>query len=253
MTKFSRFDDAMPCWVDIVVGSNEEHEASRAFLSALFDWTWQLGEPEMGSYALAMTQDLPVLGLSIMDGFHGATTPYFSASNIDDAIARATDGGATVVMPRMDVLDLGSMAILVDPVGASFGIWQPGTFHGFGVMHEVNAPGWFEETSEDPDRATEFYLKWSGHQLASAGEGMTVLTNGDSWYADLAKVDGEPARWMPIYVVDSLARARDVVTRHGGAILVDEMPVPGSAICVFTEPVNGTTMTVMSAGEQPEG
>ena len=34
-------------------------------------------------------------------------------------------------------------------------------------MHEVNAPGWFEETSEDPERATEFYLKWSGHQLAS--------------------------------------------------------------------------------------
>jgi uncharacterized protein len=251
MTKFSSFEDAMPCWVDVMVGTVEEHDAKRAFLSALFDWTWQLGSPEMGSYALAISQDLPVFGLGIMDGGTGTATSYFSTSNIDDAIARATDDGATVVVPAMEVMDLGSMAVLVDPVGATFGLWQPGTFHGFGVMHEINAPGWFDETSEDPTRATEFYLKWSGHQLTSPGEGMSVLTNGENWYASLTK--GETARWMPIYVVDALERARDVITRHGGAILVEEMPVPGSAICVFTEPVNGTTMTVMRGGEQPEG
>lgn len=252
MTKFADYDEAMPCWVDVMVGTDEEHEALRAFLSALFDWTWQIGDPEMGSYALAITQDLPVLGLGIMEGARGTTTAYFSTSDIDDAVARATDAGATVVVAPMPVTELGSMALLVDPVGASFGVWQPGTFQGFGVMHEINAPGWFEHTSEDPERATEFYLKWSGHQLASAGEGMTVLTNGDAWYADLAKVDGASPRWTPIYVVDSLERARDVITRHGGAILVDEMPVPGSAICVFTEPVNGNTMTIMRGGEQPE-
>jgi predicted enzyme related to lactoylglutathione lyase len=252
MTKFSSFDDGMPCWVDVAVANEEEHEAKRAFLSALFDWTWQLGEPEMGNYALAMSQDLPVLGLMQMEGAQGVATSYFSTSNIDDAIARATDDGATVVVPRMDVTDLGSMAVLVDPVGAAFGLWQPGTFHGFGVMHEANAPGWFDESSEDPARATEFYLKLSGHQLVTPDAGMAVLTNGDNWYASLTKVEGEPARWMPIYVVDSLERAREVITRHGGAILVEEMPVPGSAICVFTEPVNGATMTVMRGGEHPE-
>jgi hypothetical protein len=31
------------------------------------------------------------------------------------------------------------------------------------------------------------------------------------------------------------------------------MPVPGSAICTFTEPVNGTLMTVMRGGQAPEG
>jgi predicted enzyme related to lactoylglutathione lyase len=253
MTKFSRFDDAMPCWVDVMVGTEEEHDATRAFLSALFDWTWQLGGPETGSYALAMSQDLPVFGLGIMEGAHGTVTSYFSTSDIDDAIARAANDGATAVVPSMSVLDLGSMAVLIDPVGATFGLWQPGTFHGFGVMHEINAAGWFDHTSSDPSRAADFYLKWSGHQLAPLDEGMSVLTNGDNWYASLSKADGQPAQWMPIYVVDSLERAREVVTRHGGAILVEEMPVPGSAISVFTEPVNGITMTVMRGGEQPEG
>jgi uncharacterized protein len=252
MTKFSRFEEAMPCWVDVMVETEEEHEATRAFLSALFDWTWQLGGPEMSFYSLAMSQDLPVLGLGLSEGTHGAATTYFSTSNIEDAVARASDDGAAVVMPRMDVMDLGSMALLTDPVGAIFGLWQPGTFHGFGVMHEVNAPGWFDESSADAVRAGEFYTKWSGHQLTSPGDGMSVLANGDAWYASLTTVEAEPPQWKPIYVVDTLERARDVVTRHGGAILIEEMPVPGSALTTFTEPVNGTTMTVMRAGERPE-
>jgi uncharacterized protein len=254
MTRFSEFDNAMPCWVDVMVETEEEHQAKRAFLSALFDWTWQVGGPEMGFYSLAISQDQPVLGLGRTDGAHGVTNTYFSTPNIDDSIARASDGGATVAMPRMDVMDLGSMAILIDPVGATFGLWQPGTFHGFGVMHEVNAPGWFDESSKDPERAAEFYTKWSGHQLTSPspGDGMNVLTNGDQWYASLSKVEGQPARWNPIYVVDSLERAREVITRHGGAIIVEEMPVPGSAICIFTEPVNGANMTIMRGGEQTD-
>jgi predicted enzyme related to lactoylglutathione lyase len=251
MTRFSSFEDALPCWVDVTVGTEEEHQATRAFLSNLFDWTWEIGGPEMGNYSLAQSGGLPVLGLGQMDGAHGGATTYFSTSNIDDAIDRAIlDGGATLT-PRMDVMGLGSMAILIDPVGATFGLWQPGTFSGFGVMHEVNAPGWFNHASTDPERAAEFYVKWSGHQLTTPDEGMRVLANGEAWYASISQVDGGPARWEPIYVVDSLERARDVVTRYGGAILVEEMPVPGSAICVFTEPVNGTTMTVMRGGEEP--
>jgi len=252
MTKFSRYEEAMPCWVDVTVETEEDHQATRAFLSALFDWTWRVGGPEMGGYSLAISQDLPVLGLGITQGSHHTTVTYFSTSNIDDAVARASDDGATVVVPRMDVMDLGSMAILIDPVGATFGLWQPNTFHGFGVMHEVNAPGWFDESSADAARAVEFYTKWSGHQVISPADGMNVLANGETWYASLTEVDGEPPQWKPIYVVDSLERTREIVTRHGGAILVEEMPVPGSALTIFTEPVNGTTMTVMRGGEHPE-
>ncbi|HWD95956.1 MAG TPA: VOC family protein [Acidimicrobiales bacterium] len=252
MTKISSFEEAMPCWVDVMVATNEEHQATMAFLSALFDWTWQIGGPEMASYSLAMSQDLPVFGLGISEGTHGAANTYFSTSNIDDAISRANEDGASTLVPRMDVMDIGAMAVLIDPVGATFGLWQPATFHGFGVMYELNTPGWFDEASADPERAAEFYTKWSGHQLTSPGDEMRVIANGEQWYASLTKVDGEPAQWKPIYIVDSLQRAREVVTRHGGAILVEEMPVPGSALTVFTEPVNGTIMTVMRGGEHPD-
>ena len=81
---------------------------------------------------------------------------------------------------------------------------------------------------------------------------MRILQNGDNWYASISHAQaGESPQWKPIYVVDSLERIHETVPRHGGAIVIEEMPVPGSAICVFSEPVNGTLMTVMRGGRPP--
>lgn len=155
-------------------------------------------------------------------------------------------------MPVMAVMDIGTMAILLDPAGAPYGLWQAGTFSGFGVMHEVSAPGWFDHVSPDPQRDGEFYSALQEHQLTELEGNMRILQNGDAWYASMSYAqDGERPQWKPIYVVDSLERIHETVPRHGGAIVIAEMPVPGSAICVFSEPVNGTLITVMRGGEQP--
>jgi predicted enzyme related to lactoylglutathione lyase len=243
----------MPSWVDITVANEEQHHDKRAFLSALFDWTWELGTSETGNYAVASWNDAPVIGLGYADGMNGNTTTYFSTSDIAAEVKKATELGANVMMPVMDVMELGKMAILIDLAGAPFGLWQPGTFKGFGVMHEVNAPGWFDHTSSDPERDGKFYSELSGHQLTTMEGDMRILQNGDDWYASISHTQGDdPAQWMPIWVVDSLERIHETVPRLGGSIIVEEMPVPGSAISVFSEPVNGTLMTVMRGGEQPQ-
>jgi predicted enzyme related to lactoylglutathione lyase len=253
MTTFTSHEDGMPCWVDAMVSNEEEHHDKRAFLTALFDWTWDLGGPEMGHYATARSNGAPVVGLGIMDGGHGRTTTYFSTSNIEEAITQATGLGATVMMPAMAVMDLGTMAVLFDPAGAPYGLWQPGTFAGFGVMHEVNAPGWFDHVSPDPERDGEYYSAVSGHQLTNLDGDMRILQNGENWYASISHAQSdEPPQWKPIWVVDSFERIHETVPRLGGAIVIEEMPVPGSAICVFSEPVNGNLMTVMRGGEHPE-
>jgi predicted enzyme related to lactoylglutathione lyase len=185
---------------------------------------------------------------------NGATTTYFSTGDIEAATARALELGASSVMPVTPIMDIGTMALLVDPFGVTYGLWQPGVFAGFGVMYEENAPGWFDHTSLNPEGAGEFYASVSGHDVTSPGPDMRVLQNGEQWYASLTQLpSGDSPQWKPIYVVDSLERIHEVVPRHGGTILIEEMPVPGSALCIFTEPVNGTVMTVMRGGQHPEG
>lgn len=237
-----------------MVTSQELHHDRRAFLSALFDWTWQEGAPETGYYALALSNGQPVMSLGIYDG---ATTAafqtYFSTSDIDASVARASELGASTAMPVMEVMDLGKMAMMIDPEGATLGFWQPGTFHGFGVAYEENAPGWFDHVSGDPARAADFYVGLTGHEIESTDPDMRILKNGQQWFASISSSPtGEAPQWRPIYVVDSLTRVHEIVRRHGGTVLIEEMPVPGSAISVFIEPTNGTTMTVMRGGTQPD-
>ncbi|MGH3733041.1 MAG: VOC family protein [Acidimicrobiales bacterium] len=253
MTTLTRFDEGMPCWVDVMVQTPEQHHDKRAFLSTLFDWTWQLGGADMGSYALAQLNGHPVMGLGISEEGVGAFTTYFTTRDIEGAMERASELGASVAVPAMQVMDLGSMAILQDPLGAPYGLWQPKEFQGFGVAFEENSPGWFDHVSLDPERAGEFYATISGHDVTSPGPEMRVLENGEQWYASLSQLpQGESAQWKPVYIVDSLERIHEVVPRHGGTILVQEMPVPGSALCLFSEPINGTVMAVMRGGHGPE-
>jgi predicted enzyme related to lactoylglutathione lyase len=238
-----------------MVVSAEVHHDKRAFLSALFDWTWQEGAPETGYYALALSNGRPVMGMGIHEAINTSVLQtYFSTSDIDATLARATELGATSLMPTMDVMDLGRMTMVNDPQGATFGLWQPGTFHGFGAAYEENTPGWFDHASPDPARAADFYAALTGHEIESMGPDMRVLKNGEQWFASIsASPVGEAPQWRPIFVVDSLERVHEIVRRHCGTVVIEEMPVPGSAISVFVEPVNGTTMTVMRAGHADQG
>ncbi len=250
MTTFTSHEDSMPCWTDAMVVTEEQQHDARAFLTAIFDWTWALGTPEMGFYDIASSNGHPVFGLGRAEGVNGVRTIYFATSNIEDAVARAVELGATVAFPVHHVGTAGWMSILVDPTGAVFGLWQAEDFHGFGVEYEENAPGWFDHSSANPEGAGAFYSAFSGHDLTTPGPDMRILQRGEQWYASVSKtMNGESPRWNPIYVVDSLKRIHETVPRHGGAIILEEMPVPGSAICVFSEPVNGQLLTVMRGGE----
>jgi len=253
MTTFTSHENGMPSWIDVAVETEEQDHDLRAFLTALFDWTWDLGGPETSFYSIASSNGAPVLGLFCFEGARGAATTYFTTSDVGATIERATELGATVMMPASQVMDLGHTAVLTDPTGATFGLWQPGTFHGFGVQYEPNAPGWFDHASSDPQKAGEFYAGLTGFTLTNMEGDMRILQNGEQWFASVSNgQEGDTPQWKPIFVVDSLKRIRETVPRHGGAILIEEMPVPGSALCIFTEPVNGTIMTVMAAGDYPE-
>jgi hypothetical protein len=194
------------------------------------------------------------MGLGQGPGGAGAMVPYFATDDIDATAAKAAELGGTVFMGPMEVPGAGKMALVSDPTGAVHGLWQGGDFKGFGVAYEANAPGWFDHASSDPATAATYYQGLTGHSIIEPEPGMRVLTAGEQWFASISEnqVPERPAaQWNPIYVVDTLAAARAKVSDNGGTILLEEMPVPGSAISVFVEPVMNTAITIMGAG-QPE-
>jgi hypothetical protein len=177
--------------------------------------------------------------------------PYFLTDDMDASVELAAGLGGTVFMGPMEIPGAGIMALVTDPTGATHGLWQEGEFKGFGVAYEPKAPGWFDHASDDPAAATAYYTALTGHTVIEPSPGMRVLNVGEQWFASVSQnqVPERPgAQWNSIYVVETLEAARNKIRELGGTIVLEEMPVPGSAICVFIEPVMNTAVTIMGAG-----
>ena len=60
-------------------------------------------------------------------GVPPAWNNYITVQSADETAKRATELGATVHAPPFDVMDVGRMAVIQDPQGAWFLIWEPKT------------------------------------------------------------------------------------------------------------------------------
>ena len=210
----------VPNWVDVTVETIEQRDALMSFFTSLYGWTWEVGGEEMGHYSIAQYEGAPVFGVGVGPGGAGAMVPYFATDDINATAAKAAELGGTVIMGPMEVPEAGTMALVTDPTGAVHGLWQAGNFKGFGVAYEPEP-------------------------------GMRVLSAGEQWFASVSEnqVDERTtAQWNSIYVVETLEAARNKIRELGGTIVLEEMPVPGSAISVFVEPVMKTAITIMGAG-----
>ena len=132
------------------------------FYSELFDWSFDsVPIPDGGSYALAKVKDQEIAGL-FQQGEEQAGIPphwnsYIKVDDADDAARRCTELGATVMGEPFDVMEAGRMAVIQDPTGAVFMLWQPNQHPGAGLVNEPVTLCWNELLTRDPDAAATFY------------------------------------------------------------------------------------------------
>jgi hypothetical protein len=101
---------------------------ARAFYAALFGWEMKVQEiPGFGS----RTEFQPVEGQtgSIMPARNpeqpSAWTLYVTVPNLDATVAQVQTLGGRVLQARIDVEGEGSFAVVADPTGAVFKLWEP--------------------------------------------------------------------------------------------------------------------------------
>jgi predicted enzyme related to lactoylglutathione lyase len=238
--------EGTPIWVDIGVDDADQKESLAQFLSAVFGWQWDAGDGEMGGYTFGLMNGRPAIGLGQTPGGTGESVTYFSTSDVAASLAKAVELGATGIVGPVPVREFGILAYAVDPVGVTHGLWQAESFKGFGVVQEPGAAGWFDHESAGPQAAADYYRALTGHEVASVGGGEMVLRDGDTWIASFSPTSGViPAGWSPVYVVESLEHTRELARSLGATILVEEQEVPGSRICVFTDPPTGHHYTII--------
>lgn len=229
--------------------SSSDPERAKDFYSQTFGWrAEQLGE-EFGNYVTFAKADAVIAGMMKNDpgsGVPDGWATYLASADANATAQAAKTAGGQVLMEPMQVMDLGAMAVLVDPGGAAIGVWQPEQHQGFGLVGEAGAPVWHELHTGDYAGTVSFYQRvfgWTTNVMSDTDDfRYTVMVDDDG--TQLAGVmdaqnfmpQGAPASWAVYLGVEDVDASLDTVQRLGGTVLDQAQDTPFGRLATAADP-----------------
>ena len=161
---------------------------------------------------------------------------YVGTPDVDGTAMRIAQIGGRILKQPEDLPAVGRFAVVQDPYGASFAIFNPRPAPGSPARRK-GATGefsWFELYTPNPEGAWKFYETLFGWEKTSAmdmgemgvyqmfGRGGGVPNGGF-----MKPPPGAPAAWMPYAMVRDARAAAALAAANGGTIVNGPMEVPG--------------------------
>ena len=143
-----------------------DQKAAVAFYRALFGWdvnesqinpteTYSIFQMRGKETAAAYTMQEDERKMGVPPHWNS----YVTVTNTDEATKKAEELGAKVIVPPFDVMEHGRMAVLQDPTGAFFQVWQAKQHIGAKILEEPGALCWTELNTRDTKAAEAFYTQ----------------------------------------------------------------------------------------------
>jgi hypothetical protein len=231
------------CWVDL---ATSDQNAAKHFYCSLFGWTF-VDQPIGPDYVYTMFQ---LDGRNSAAAYSEKTMPprwnlYVSVANADVRAQLARELGGAVPRGVFDAGTAGRMAIIVDPAGAAFCIWQANDANGLGVMGENNSYCWADLVTDDRMGAKQFYeglFDWRIFPGTGKDESSYLhIMAGEKGIAgiqpDEMRKQGVPAHWLPYFMTADADQATVKAKELGATILVPAMNVDKTLrIAIIADP-----------------
>jgi predicted enzyme related to lactoylglutathione lyase len=237
------------CWVEL---GTTDQDAAKHFYGSLFGWSFvDYPTGPGGSYTIFRLGGRDVAAgymLQEAEKAHGVPPHWNLYIAVDDADAtatRAVELGAKLPAGVFDVFTNGRMAVVIDPTGAAFCLWQPKQTPGIGVIGENNSYCWADLTTDDRMGAKQFYEKlfeWKIVPGKDKDESTYLhIMAGENAIAgiqpDMMRKPGVPPHWLPYFMVADTDAAAAKTMDLGGTVLVPPMFVDKTLrIAVLADP-----------------
>lgn len=151
---------------------------------------------------------------------------YVSVASADATVAKVHGLGGKVVKPPFEAGPNGRMAVLEDPTGAKFCVWQGRSNMGVRLVGDPGTAVWVDLVTGDQMKAIAFYHGLFGWKLVD-GKNMAVakpggyahIVNGDAFIGGIQPdAHGAPPHWLTYFEVASCDRTLAQITSLGGAV-----------------------------------
>jgi predicted enzyme related to lactoylglutathione lyase len=228
--------------------STTDQPAAKEFYSGLFGWEAEdmpVGDGMTYSMMRAGGRDVAAIARQPQQQSEAGVPPmwqsYVSVESADDAAARAGELGATVHMPAFDVLEAGRMAVIQDPQGAFFMVWEPRRHFGAALVNAHGAMTWNELATTDLDAASAFYgdlFGWSTEESEGGPGRYLMLENGGTRNGGIREVmpAGTPPHWVVYFGSDDVDASLAKVEELGGTKVMDPFDISVGRIGVAQDP-----------------
>ena len=269
------YPPGVPCWVDT---SQPDPEAAVEFYGDLFGWEFRDAMPpdSPARYFMAGLRGGDVAGVaSPPEGGPpmGVWNTYIWVESADEAAAKVRAAGGRVVTDPFDVMDAGRMAVVTDPEGAAFCVWQARQHKGAQIVNEPGSLNFNSLNTRDAEGAKAFYRSVFGWETLGLDGGVEMWRLAG--YGDfLAQRDPElrkrladsgaapdgfadvvatlnpladdqpeiPAHWSVTFAVDDADAIAKRAAELGGRVDVAPFDAPWVRMTVITDP-QGATFT----------
>ncbi len=232
-------------WVDL---ATTDPAAAKAFYTELFGWETEDNDAGEGAvYTMCRVDGDDVSGLYELGqdqrdaGVPPNWTSYVTVAEADAAVARAPELGGGALGPAFDVMEIGRMAMLTDPQGAVFAVWQPGERIGAERVNDVGCLTMNELSTTDLDAAGAFYeglFGWTTAPIDTGPEGPAMLaaSNDGRLNASLTAQADVPPHWRPYFTVESTEATLERAQGLGGTLVFGPQVTPGGTFAILTDP-----------------
>jgi uncharacterized protein len=256
MSGVTKYEAGTFCWVDL---STTDAASAKRFYGELFGWSHEdLPAGEHGVYTMLRRGGLDVAALSELSPEQRELSApphwlcYVAVDDADESAGRVKSLGGKVLAGPFDVPGAGRMALVADPGGASFALWQAREQAGAGLAGKPGAMCWHELATRDVRQSAAFYGELFGwvprtiDESASphgtwqrAGRDLGGLIEMTNEWGDL------PPHWMVYFAVEDADASAARASALGGKVCVLPADVPEVGRFAVIDDPQGATFSIL--------
>jgi predicted enzyme related to lactoylglutathione lyase len=238
------------CWVELQTTNPKE---AKNFYGELLGWDFKenpISDSEV--YIMASRGKNVICGMMTLgkeERDHKVPphwNNYVSVKNADETSKKAKTLGGKILAEPFDVMDVGRMAVIQDPTGPIFCIWQPKNHVGMAAdSMDLGSFCWNECGTHNVKKAEEFYsklfsweIKKSTSEKMQYGEIYLEEKHPFGGIYELTKeMKDVPPHWICYFNVENCKKSTDLAKKMGAAIRMDNMAIPDMGhISVISDP-----------------
>lgn len=254
MPTFTSYEHGCPCWADLMT---PDVDGAKRFYAGVFGWDAEDQHDDEGNriYVMCTLDGKNIVGMGGqqpgMEGMPAFWNSYVAVDDLSAAVAKVEGAGGSVMMPPMQVMQVGHMAIVNDPAGAALSLWQAIEHHGADVCNEPGTMSWNELITRDVDAALAFYpavLGWTivGQDMGPAGTYHVVQGGENGGWAGIMAMPPDmpemvPNHWMIYFATADISASVEAIRANGGTVVQDPFTVAGvGTMAVAHDPAGGS-------------